>query len=294
VLATRDQARWLPETLASVRAQTFDDWELVLVDDGSTDDTAAIAAAAASADARVRVLSGPRRERAVARNRGLAEAAGELVAFLDGDDLWRPEKLARQVAALDADRDAALCYTIARYVDADGRALPIRRPPRPLAGHVFPALMRANPMILASVVARRSVLDGVRGFDETLAPLGCEDWDLWLRIARTCRIAVVDEELTRYRRHDGNTGWAQVLASGLAVVDKHYADPSTARAAGLGRRSARARLLWYHAGAVARSSRGDALRLAWRALATAPATIVHRPALGALAALASPRVRLPR
>jgi glycosyltransferase involved in cell wall biosynthesis len=97
VLSVHDQARWLPDTLASVRAQTWIDWELVLADDGSTDDTAAVAAAAARADARIRVLAGPRRERAAARNHALAAATGDLVAFLDGDDAWHPEKLARQV-----------------------------------------------------------------------------------------------------------------------------------------------------------------------------------------------------
>lgn len=294
VLAAHDQARWLPATLASVRAQTFADWELALVDDGSTDATPAIAAAAAAADPRIRHLPGPRRERAAARNRGVAATAGALVAFLDGDDLWHPAKLARQVAALDAAPDAALCYTIARYVDEDDRPLPVRRPPRALAGSVFPAVMRANPMILASVVVRRAAFDAAGGFDEALAPLGCEDWDLWLRVTRTRPVTVVDDELTRYRRHPGNTAWEHVLASGLAVVDKHYADPTTARAAGLGHRAARARLLWYHAGAVAPASRIAALGLAARALRTAPATLVARPALGALAAIVAPAARAGR
>jgi glycosyltransferase involved in cell wall biosynthesis len=289
VLATHDQARWLPETLASVRAQTYTDWELLLVDDGSTDATATIAAGAAAADARIRHLPGPHRERAAARNRGLDAATGELVAFLDGDDLWHPEKLARQVAALDAAPDAGLCYTIARYVDADGRPLLIRRPPRPIAGDVFPSLVRANRMILASVVVRRSALAVAGGFDEALTPLGCEDWDLWLRLARRAPAVVVDDELTYYRRHAGNTAWRQVLASGLAVVDKHYADPTTVAAAGLRHRAARARLLWYHAGALAVESRRDALALATRAAAEAPATVLHRPALGAIASLVLPR-----
>src|SRR5262249_30582436 len=156
VLAVHDQARWLPATLDAVAAQTFADRELVVVDDGSTDDTPGVLARRAG-DARVRVLSVPHGERARARNAALAEAAGDLVAFLDGDDLWEPTKLARQVAALDAAPEAALCYTIARYVDADDRPLPIRRPPAPVGGALFATLLRANRMILSSVVARRPV-----------------------------------------------------------------------------------------------------------------------------------------
>jgi len=289
VLATRNQASWLLATLASVRAQTMTDWELLLVDDGSTDGTVALAARAAADDPRIRPLPGPHAERAAARNRGIAAATADLIAFLDGDDLWEPEKLARQLACLDGEPHAALCYTIARYVDGADRPLPIRRPPAPLGGELFAALVRANRMILSSVVVRRAVLDAVGGFDASLPALGCEDWDLWLRIARRHRVAVVAEELTRYRVHPGNTPQAAILASGLAVLAKHYRDPTTATEAALPADAARARLLWYHATAAAAEARAPALRLAARALATAPRSLWSRPALGAFARLILPR-----
>ena len=156
---------------------------------------------------------------------------GDLVAFL-ADDRWLPEKLARQVAALAAAPDAGLCYTIARFVDADDRPLPLRQPPRAIEGNLFSALMRGNLIIIASVVARRRCLDEVGGFDETLPVYGCEDWDVWLRIARRHPVAVVDDELTLYRVHAGNTPVGSLLASGLAVLDRRYAEPGTAEAAG--------------------------------------------------------------
>jgi glycosyltransferase involved in cell wall biosynthesis len=287
VLAVHDQARWLPETIASVRAQSFTDWELLVVDDGSTDDTPAIVARA-TADPRIRHLRGPHRERCVARNRGIAAATADLIAFLDGDDLWLPEKLARQVAALDAAPDVGLCYTIARYVDAEGRPLPICRPAAALTGDLFPALVRANPMVLASVVVRRSVLEQVGGFDEGMPTIGCEDWDLWLRISRDHPVVGVPEELTRYRVHGTNTGWAQVLAGGTYVIDKTYADPGTERRARCSRRTAQARLLWYHVALAAAEDRRAALGLAARAVRSAPASVASRPALGALAALVLP------
>jgi glycosyltransferase involved in cell wall biosynthesis len=196
VIATRNQARWLPSTIASVRAQTMRDFELVVVDDGSTDDTAAVATAAAGGDPRIGVVRVARRERAAARNHGVAATSADLVAFLDGDDLWAPDKLMRQLERLDAAPAAALCYTVARYVDADDRPLSIRRPPFVVEGHAFPTLVRANRMILSSVVVRRSAFEGAGGFDETLPVLGCEDWDLWLRIARRHPVVAVDAGCT--------------------------------------------------------------------------------------------------
>jgi len=288
VLATHDQARWLPATLASIQAQTLGEWELLLVNDGSTDDTAAIAARA-TADPRVRDLPTPHRERCAARNHGIAAGSGDLVAFIDGDDLWQPEKLERQVARLEATPDAALCYTVARYVDADGRPLPIRRPTVPVEGAIFPALVRANRMILSSVVVRRTVLDRVGGFDETLPALGCEDWDLWLRIARHHAVTLVPDELTAYRVHAANTPHAAVLASGVAVVRKLYRDPDVLGAARLSEAGALASLHWYHASAARAGGRGPALRLAGRAFASAPGSLLTRPALGALARIVLPR-----
>src|SRR5262249_61161626 len=166
---------------------------------------------------------GPPAERRAARNRGTAAAAGELIAFLDADDRWLPDTPARQVDALGAAPAAALCYTIARFVDADDRPLPLRKPPHAIAGNLFPALMRGNAIIIASVVARRRCLDEVGGFDETLPVYGCEDWDVWLRIARRHPVAAVDDELTLYRVHAGNTPVEALLASRPAVLDRRYA-----------------------------------------------------------------------
>jgi len=288
VLATHDDARWLDGAIASVRRQTLSEWELLVADDGSSDGTRDVVARHAD-DGRVHYLPGPHLERAAARNRGLAAAHSELIAFLDADDRWQPAKLERQVTALAAAPEAALCYTIARFVDADDTPLELCKPPRAIAGEVFPALMRGNFIILASVVARRRCLREAGGFDETLPAYGCEDWDLWLRLARRHPVAVVDEELTLYRRHDGNTGADALLRSGLAVIDRRYADPGTEAAAQLSRAAARARLRWYLAGAVASTHRTAAVPLVLDALREAPASALGRPALGALAALLLPR-----
>jgi glycosyltransferase involved in cell wall biosynthesis len=285
VIPAHNAARWLGETLDSVRAQSFTDWECIVVDDGSTDGTRALVARHAD-EPRIRYLFQEKQERAAARNRGIAASSGPLVAFLDADDRWCPEKLAAQVSALRAAPAAGLCYTHARFVDVDGRPLPFRKPPRTIAGLVFPELMRGNVLVIASVVVRRACLDAVGAFDASLPVYGCEDWDLWLRLARRYPVVAVDEELVLYRRHPGNTGWEQVLASALAVIDKWYADPETARQAGISRAAVRALHYWYNAAAV--ESRAAALQLARRAWQESPGSIVSRSALAALAALVLP------
>src|SRR5262249_39530845 len=121
-------ARWLDGAIESVRRQTLSDWELLVVDDGSTDDTRAVVQRHAT-DRRIHYLPGPHLERSAARNRGLAAARGALVAFLDADDRWLPEKLERQLAALDAEPDVALSYTTDRPVRRRGG----RPRPRPKA-----------------------------------------------------------------------------------------------------------------------------------------------------------------
>jgi glycosyltransferase involved in cell wall biosynthesis len=261
--------------------------ELVVVDDGSTDRTREVAAEHAR-DGRVRYLAQSREERSAARNRGIAASSAPLVAFLDADDRWLPEKLARQVAALARDGAAGLCYTAARFIDREGRPLAIRKPPRAVSGRIFPRLMRGNLIIVSSVVVRRACLEAVGPF-ERLATYGCEDWDLWLRLARRYPVLAVDEELTLYRRHGANTGWAQVLESALLVIDRWYADPETARLAGISRARVRALHYWVNAAWLAIERRSAGLPLALAALRESPPAAFSRPAAATLATLVLPR-----
>jgi glycosyltransferase involved in cell wall biosynthesis len=288
VIAAYNQARWLGEAIETVRAQTFTDWELVIVDDGSTDLTPAVVAPH-RADVRIRYVQQPHAERMAARNRGIAASTGPLVAFLDADDRWLPTKLERQVAALADAPEAALCYTPARFIDELGRHLPLRKPVRSIAGDVFGRLLRSNVIILASVLARRRCIEAVGAFDERLPVHACEDWDLWLRLARRWPVAVVDEELTLYRRHGANTAWEQVLAGALAVIDKTYADPETKRRAGLSRAASRALHYWTNAAALADAEPAAARRLARRALGECPPAALSRPAAATLAGLLLPQ-----
>lgn len=193
----------MAETLASLRAQTFRPFEVLVVDDGSTDATAAIAHRAAAEDPRIRVIAQANGGVASARNRGIAEARGTWIATLDADDLWHPEKLARQVAvARGSPLQPVLVYSWSRRIDEEGRALADQGRPRH-RGDAFHRLLAFNFLNNASSAMLRA--DAVReagGFDVALhaaGAQGAEDIALYLRLAERGAIDVAPGFLTGYR-----------------------------------------------------------------------------------------------
>jgi len=128
----------------------------------------------------------------------------------------------------------------------------------------------------------------VTGVQTCALPICCEDWDLWLRIARRFPFIGIDDELTLYRQHPSNTTRAQVLASALAVIDRWYADPEVAAAAGVSRAAVRARHFWTNAAWLALESRSAAFGLAARGLREAPLALFTRSGLATVATLALP------
>ena len=179
----------LPATLESVRSQTWDAWECIVVDDGSTDDTSAIALAHARRDERFRCVRRDNGGLAAARNSGLVAARGDYVQLLDADDLLEPRKLEAHARLLAREPDVGLVYGDVRYFDsatgARRRGLSSDEAWMPgVSGSgstLLRALLRANIMVVNSALVRRAVVDRVGWFDETLRSL--EDWDYWIRCA---------------------------------------------------------------------------------------------------------------
>ena len=199
VVPSHNRARLLERTLRSILDQHLTDLEVLVVDDGSSDDTQAVATAT---DPRVQVLRNPRPAGvSAARNRGIAAARGEWIAFCDDDDLWAPDKLSRQVMAADR-AGAGWGYVGDVNVDDRLRVLSGGRPPDPDA--VMTLLPRWNPLASggSNVVVRAELLRTVGGFDPALRRT--EDWDLWIRLSRTGRPAWVCDPLVAYRFHAGN------------------------------------------------------------------------------------------
>ena len=200
VIPTKNGGPLLMATLDSVFAQTRPPLEIIVVDDGSTDDTVAQLAPLA-ASGRVRLISQPTAGTAHARNTGVAAATGTLIALLDHDDLWPPETLAGQVEALAARPDAVLAYG---DMESFGMERPYRWPgPTGPAGDVLGAFRRKNWIRSpGQAVIRAAAIRAVGGFDAALA--GADDWDLYLKLAGRGPFVYTGRLALRYRVHAGN------------------------------------------------------------------------------------------
>jgi glycosyltransferase involved in cell wall biosynthesis len=189
IIPTYNRADLVQEALASVKAQTYRDFEIVVVDDGGTDGTFE----ALAAGPELRVLRHPgRRGVAAARNLGVAAARGEWLAFLDSDDLWLPDKLARQIFLLEAQPELLICQTEETWVR---RGVRVNKPSahRKVAGRIFlPSLTRCMISPSAVILHRRLLQD--HGGSEATLP-AAEDYDLWLRLTWRYEVGLVDEPL---------------------------------------------------------------------------------------------------
>lgn len=195
VIASYNYAHFVRQAIDSVLAQTFQDFEIVLADDGSTDNTRE-AVAGYAADPRIKLhhiehVGHPR-----AKNYGVGQAVGKYVAFLDADDMWAPTKLERQLELFAKDPELAVVYGRCQRIDQQGRRL--ETPPGKLfRGHIVEPLVVDNFVCFSSAMVRRDLLAGDQTFDNTLNdPI---DYDLWLRLALVSRFDYVDEPLVLYR-----------------------------------------------------------------------------------------------
>lgn len=212
LMAAHNAAGTIGAAVESVLRQTRSDWELIVVDDGSTDGTGAVLAGIA--DARVMVLRQDRGGPSAARNRALAAARGEFVAPIDADDVWLPRKLELQVAVLEQTADAAVAYGWTDFVDEGLR--PLHGDRRPVfAGLVLEELLRKNFVACGSnTLMRRAAVVEAGGFDETLQ--AAEDWELHTRLAARYAFVPVPEVVVLYRRSP------QSLSSRFWLVEQHF------------------------------------------------------------------------
>jgi glycosyltransferase involved in cell wall biosynthesis len=189
ILPCYNRAWAIEAAVESVLAQDFPDFELIVVDDGSTDDTLA---RLARFGARLQVVRQNRRGVSTARNRGIRQARGELITFLDSDDLWRPAKLSRQTAFFDSHPAALICQTEEIWVRHGRRVNPKTRHRKP-AGWIFEPSLALCLVSPSAVMMRRALFDAVGFFDEDLP--ACEDYDLWLRVSCRFPIHLIDTPL---------------------------------------------------------------------------------------------------
>jgi glycosyltransferase involved in cell wall biosynthesis len=190
IIPTYNRATWVMEAVASVLAQTYRAFELLVLDDGSTDATLA---ALASFGGEIQVLRREERQGvSAARNLGAAAATGEWLAFLDSDDLWLPDKLARQVEYLKANTDIVICQTGETWIRNGVRVNPPEAC-RKVAGDIFLPSLKRCLVSPSAVMLHRRLFEEMGGFDEELP--AAEDYDLWLRITWRYPVGLVPEPL---------------------------------------------------------------------------------------------------
>ncbi|MCP8939773.1 glycosyltransferase family 2 protein [Alsobacter sp. SYSU M60028] len=226
VTAAHNVADFIGETLASVLAQSLRDIEIIVVDDGSTDATAEVAAGLG--DPRIRVISTPNRGVSAARNRGLAECRAPYVLFLDGDDLLTPDALERMAAALDERPRCVAAVALLAKIDLSGRPLGRPDPARLPSRDILRQLVGRNFIVNGGAICMRThAARAVGGFDPRLR-LG-EDWDLWCRLAALGEFAMMPDlvsALYRVRPSGANVQLGgTALAPNFEAVEAVFSRP---------------------------------------------------------------------
>ncbi len=290
IIPAYNAERYLGAALASVQGQTIAEWEVVVVDDGSTDGTALVAEGYLT-DLRFRLVRQANGGPSAARNAGLAEAAGDYAALLDADDVWRPGYLAQMLKALQAAPDAPAAACGWQYLDSHGQPLPQQVViSHDAAARLGETLAWENPLIPSGLVVRMAAARACGEFDCALR--GVEDWDYVWRLARQGTFAWVPEALVLYRTHPSNlsTGHNHMESEREKLLRKHFPGlagapetwPAAARR-GLAhtRFNAAIELMSTGAEAAGQAKLREAAGL-WPALAAEPATFyeiacAHQP-----------------
>jgi glycosyltransferase involved in cell wall biosynthesis len=232
IVPAYNAAVYLPHAIDSVLAQTYLSWEIVIVDDGSTDNTRAVVESyRPKLQDRLRYIRQPNRGVSAARNTGIRAARGEFIALLDADDVWLPRRLERGVKAMDADPDAGLVHARVARIDTRGSVTgQLKVEPKYLSGRIARHIYtRHAHLICTTVMFRKSCLETTGWFDEAMQVT--EDRDLWFRIALRYKVAYIDEVSAYYRLSPSSTtaNLERLLKGQLYFVAKHHKSGAASR-----------------------------------------------------------------
>ncbi|MEY2832207.1 MAG: hypothetical protein RLZZ574_1465 [Cyanobacteriota bacterium] len=227
IIPAYNAMRYLAETIETVLAQTYQDFEVLVVNDGSTDNTSTWVSQLCQKEPKVRLISQANKGLPGARNTGIKQSRGKYIAILDADDLWEPTKLQKQVDSLDSNPEAGLCYTWTALADSEGKVTG-RVVASHAEGNVWQQLTEINFVCCGSTpVIRRRCFETVGFFAEDLR--FSEDWDMWLRIAAKYPFVVVKESLIRYRQHSNNMtkNCQKMLETSRVLIERNFASAPT-------------------------------------------------------------------
>jgi glycosyltransferase involved in cell wall biosynthesis len=271
VIPTYNRSGIVRRAIDSVLAQTYADLEVVVVDDGSTDDTRAVLE---NYESRVRYVRQENAGPAAARNHGMRVARGEFIGFLDSDDLYFPENVAAHLRAFERSPEAGLVYTGIEIVDHEGKRIKDVRPNPEDRGFVFERLIRYNFITSSTVLMRRAAMEFAGSMNTSL--WFAEDWYFWLRVASRFPVEYVDEILVRYQRsrislsHGNNI--ATIADWNMKMFALAFADPDLAARLEPLRAEAYRRAYANYASMALETLQPKLARgFAWRAIAAKPA-----------------------
>ena len=210
------------DTIRSVQNQTFSDWELIIIEDGSTDQT--VAQIKTFTDERIKLFCYENGGVAMARNRGIALAKGKFITFLDCDDLWTTDKLEEQLSALENHLNADVAYSW--VIDFESNAPNSSKPRKPIffSGNVYPQMLVYNFIANGSnILVRREAVEKIGGFDVTYNP--SEDWNFYIRLAKEFSFVLVPKHQVLYRQSItsmSSNNIQKLEKGGLLVIEKAY------------------------------------------------------------------------
>ncbi|HKE60385.1 MAG TPA: glycosyltransferase [Pyrinomonadaceae bacterium] len=217
ITAAYNHVQFIRQSVESVQAQTYRDFEHIVIDDGSSDGTATILESFGNQ------ISYVRQENSGAHasiNRGIRMSSGEYIAVVDSDDAWLPNKLELQVAMLEAAPDAGMVYSLAYFIDSDGNRHDeswLMGTPFDDASQIFEELLQRNRIPVVTALMRRKCLDDVGFFSEKFKALS--DWDLWLRFCLKYPVLFIPEMLALYRVHQTNS-WHELSGNGRVAKER--------------------------------------------------------------------------
>lgn len=271
IIPAYNAAGYLPEAIESVMAQTFEDWRILLIDDGSTDDTAGVVAPyIEKLGPKLKYIQQPNGGLPAARNTAIRNASAELLALLDADDVWLPNRLAESLKCFEGRPAVGLAHGFVSRIDTNGAIIDtFATRQKHHEGRIAPYIyMRTVDMCCPTITFRKKCVDEVGPFDETLR--ATEDRDLWLRIALRYEVALAPTVMAYYRTSLNSMSGdpTRMLNAQLQFIQKHYGSPGCGW---LARRIALARIYKQQAEAFAiRRQYRDGLASALRSLALYP------------------------
>lgn len=204
IVPSYNRAEFIEATLKSIQNQSIEDFEVVFIDDGSTDNTPELVKAFCEADSRFKYFRQENSERAVARSYGLSLAQADLLCLVDSDDLWYKNKLEKQIEIMDADPTVSLCYASVNRIDMEGK--PVKSSPRQhqgFSGYIFYDLLMRNFIPSVTPMFRKTAFEKVGAQVTEFIPY--EDWDFWLKFSRQGKFHHIKEPLGEYRLHPGQS-----------------------------------------------------------------------------------------